>query len=292
VLRCNDDGEYAAAGLSLKSIPADMPPGRFIDTADGSVAQVALLRDEGEGQARAVVTLAAELTQREAANSRYQPRKVAPLPRIAKLSDWLPRFPPPAQMRKPLLVGLSADTNDLVWLDLATVPGAFFVGGPPGSGKSTALSSAASSFATGEGSVVIVCDSGSPLRHAGLADAVVLATASELGPDHLEGSGIVLIDDAHRLDLSLPPYPDLLAGRRDGWHVVLSATTEQLTSPSSRLAASQTGLLLTPRSRFDGMALGRNLEAGQLFEGPPGRAVYGHGGTLTVVQVLQPDVAS
>ncbi len=142
VFRMSDPADYAVAGLLRHQIPAAMPPGRAVDTADGNEIQLAILgRDPSpEAQleaARRLIAAAAEREEHE--RSSRLPFVIRALPAQVRLHQFT--IPSPEGQ---VVLGLGGDSAEPVTIRVggsrADGPGLrFLVAGPPRSGRSTFL---------------------------------------------------------------------------------------------------------------------------------------------------------
>ena len=283
LLRLADRGDYAAAGLPARLVPEDLPPGRGWALRPGGsgaplVAQVALVeRDE-------LLAVAAQA----APAVLHRPRRVDPLP----VSVARRELPAPSGPRR-VVLGVGGDELDPVELDLSDVHPGLLVGGPPGSGRSTALLALAADLAAGGLRVVAVAPRTSPLRDlpgclTSRDDAAALAQALAAGPCAL------LVDDAELLVDSLlaPELERAVREARDSGGVVVAAgTTEELVTGYRGfvvdLRRSRTGLLLSPQSAADGDLLGVRLSRATGGAVLPGRALLVRRGALLPLQLAQ-----
>ncbi|WP_203718591.1 FtsK/SpoIIIE domain-containing protein [Asanoa siamensis] len=299
VLRLNDRTDYALVGLSRKVVPSDQPQGRALRAADAAEAQIALLcvDPSGAAQATAIAAIAAETGIRDAASPR--PRTFGVLPDTLTFAHANAAG---RDGRPPLwaLAGVGGDDVAPLGPDLGDNP-TFLIGGPPRSGRSTALLSVARSLRDGGTGLIVVAPRRSPLREldgvvARIDDAAIargefqkiLTTA-----DH--DTAVVLVDDAELL-LQSAIEPELLMLARgaagNGWGLVAAgnadALTTSLASWLNQMRRNRAGLLLSPQAISDGELVGVRLTRGQVG-GPPqaGRGLI-HLGTGSVIAVQVP----
>jgi S-DNA-T family DNA segregation ATPase FtsK/SpoIIIE len=123
------------------------------------------------------------------------------------------------------------------------------------------------------------------------AQVLVGADARTIGRDWLVASGaqVLFVDDAELLDADDPTHAELFSGRV-GVRVVAGMALQHLRDTMrgwpAALKRGRTGLLLSPRSTFEGDVFGiHRLPDALVFDGPAGRAVAGVDGRLDVVQV-------
>jgi S-DNA-T family DNA segregation ATPase FtsK/SpoIIIE len=182
-----------------------------------------------------------------------------------------------------------------VGLDLTSDGPGALVAGPSGSGRSTALHTAAVHHVLGGGSVAVVGGRRSPVTElagapgvlgtfaAGDGDALLHAVAGGQGPV------LVVVDDADQL---LDTSVDAAISRilSDGRHGVLVAGVAADLLALYRgctvdVRRSRCGLLLCPSGPQDGELLGVTLSRRQ--DTRPGRGVLVRRGTITQIQTAQ-----
>jgi S-DNA-T family DNA segregation ATPase FtsK/SpoIIIE len=302
VLRLNDKQDYSTVGIPTRSAPSDPAPGRAIRTADLSEAQIAVLGPDlaGTAQAEVLLGLGAELTAREAP---------VPSARRALRLDVLPdrityaeavALHTPAPMRP--LVAIGGDTLTSLGPDLSDVP-SFVIGGPPRTGRSTALLTAAESLLTAGTGLVVLAPRRSPLRglegRPGVAAVITdpevsVADFRKVLGNIPEDTAVIVIDDAELLmgaeidsDLAL-----LARGAQgSGWGVLAAGNAESLALSLAgwmgQVKRNRTGMLLSPQGLSDGEIIGVKLSRGNVGQAPqPGRGLLHLGdGSLVAVQV-------
>ncbi len=308
VLRMADPDSYGLAGI--RSAPARLAPGRaLVPNGEGGATevQIALLdRDpSGSAQVAAIQRVAAEAAAEAQAlprvrRGRQVPFRLRALPEhvsLASLADaggsaegplWIP-------------FGIGGDDAAPLGLDLAADgPGALIVG-PPGSGRSTALRTAAIQHLSRGGSVAVVAAGCSPVMELagttgvlgvfGADDELLAAVAT--GPAPL----LVVVDDAERLldtaaDAAVcrilaeqaradraatdRPCGVLVAGESDALHSIYRGCTVEV-------RRSRSGLLLGQSGPLDGDLLGVRLSRG--IRTRAGRGVLVRRGTATPIQL-------
>jgi S-DNA-T family DNA segregation ATPase FtsK/SpoIIIE len=316
VLRQATRDEVGAYGLDPRSVPRRMPPGRALWAAADSPeeVQIALLESDpaGSAQTAAVERLARALSARwDGVPDDRMPHRIDPLPEevtAAVLEGWrcTPR-PAGSTVATPAAGG---DRLGPVDVDLAVGGATFLVGGPPRSGRSTALLAIVSSLggrADGSLPVLVVAPRPSPLADvAGLpgvlgvltGDPAGIAAGIATGLAAVDGPVALVVDDAELLtDLALTDALERFAryARDTGSVLVAAATTEDALAARYRgwlatVRRSRRGLLLNPASHVDGelfdLRLPRSLTGGW----PAGRALLVDSGTYTTVQVPVTDV--
>ncbi|MFQ6144461.1 FtsK/SpoIIIE domain-containing protein [Streptomyces seoulensis] len=302
VLRLNDRQDYSTVGIPTRSAPAEQPPGRAVRAQNLTEAQIAVLADDlsGTAQAEALTALGRELTVREAE---------VPASRKAHRLDVLPdrityaeaaALHTPGQMTP--LVAVGGDTITSLGPDLADVP-TFVIAGPPRTGRSTALLTAAQSLLAAGTGLIVLAPRRSPLRdlagHPGVtavitdAEVPVAEFRAALG-DIPQDNGVIVVDDAElfmgaEIDADLA----LLArgGAGTGWGVLVAGNAESLSLSLAgwmgQVKRNRTGMLLSPQGLSDGEVIGARLSRGLVGQAPqPGRGLLHLGdGTVRAVQV-------
>ncbi|WP_405747882.1 FtsK/SpoIIIE domain-containing protein [Streptomyces sp. NBC_01525] len=308
VLRMTDPGDYATAGFGARDVPKEMPNGRALRLTDGGAeeTQLALLAPDPSGQAqvRALRELAdaARRAHPRQPPARLRPLRVDALPRriTARECDALvPGFVPPSPLWALLAVG--GDELRPVGVDLEADGPGFVIAGPPKSGRSTALVTAARSLLRAKTPVVLVTPRRSPLRAlAGAPGVLGLLRGTDATEDELtelveKADGrpyVALVDDAELLHESLldEALEQLVRSGMDGGHgLVAAGATDGLSSQYRGFVVSarsaQQGLLLAPRSAQDGELFHVRLPA-NAGAGPVGSGLYVSGGAFRPVQCV------
>ena len=306
VLRMADRNDYGLVGMPLRAVPEHLPPGRCFRGDDLVETQIALLAADpgGPAQVEALQALARAATARDADLPRSaRPFRVDALPRRASTAE-AERLPGGAGAATPttVLVGVGGDELSRLELDVGVEGPAFVVGGPPRSGRSTALLVMAESALRRGASVVAVVPRRSPLRELerrpgvlGVLDAA--ATAADLRSlvDSSPAPVVLVVDDGELLG-DAPVAEALVAflkQARDGAGALLVAgTTEDLVGVYRGFVAdarkSRLGLLLAPSSSLDGELLSVKLPRSTGGAYPVGRGLLVVRGEWTAVQVPLP----
>jgi S-DNA-T family DNA segregation ATPase FtsK/SpoIIIE len=291
VLRFNEESDYLALGVAHRQVPASMPPGRAVLTTTGEAVQIAEVGGKADA-ASAIRDLARRCRERDAAVSDRWPRRVEPLPRQITLEQLRARGGPPPGAGAAVPLGLGGDRSEARWVDLAELAGSLVVAGPPGSGRTTALRAMARTLSEAGVPLALVTPRASPLGELAQLPGVVAhvtgPAARRLDLEELGGARVVLIDDVELIEEDHEPHADLLADPATRSVVVagdLGAIADASRGPLALAKRARTGLVLSPRNRYDGSALGARFPDELIFSGPPGRAVAGVAGTLEVVQI-------
>ncbi|MEU5976848.1 FtsK/SpoIIIE domain-containing protein [Streptomyces sp. NPDC047315] len=307
VTRFNERSDYSMVGLSPRTVPENLPPGRAVEVRTGRSAQIALIAADpsGPAQAEALTALAERVRERD----RHVPADLRPF-RVDVLPDemdfaeaWQSR--PPRTSPLWAMVGVGGDELAAVGTDLSRVP-SFLIAGPPRSGRSTvALTMARSLLAQGT-KVVVVAPLASPLRALaheegvvevfGDADLAVTDFRAALGRVD-SPAGAVIVDDGEVM-VNSELDGDLFALARgsagDGWGLVVAGNNEALLSGlpgwPSTMRRNRCGALLAPRSVTDGEIVGLRVPHGILgADSEPGRAhVHLGDGRYRTVRVPRP----
>jgi S-DNA-T family DNA segregation ATPase FtsK/SpoIIIE len=309
VLRLADRGDYSLIGLSARSVPDLVPPGRGF-FVDGAVeTQVAMLSDDGsgQGQAAAMAEIAKAAQVRDALIPRTsRPFRVDVLPsRLSFEQAWEMRAADAGPQFA--LVGVGGDELTGVGPDLTGARGpAFVVAGPARSGKSTLLAVMAESLLRTGTTVVVGAPRPSALRalagRPGVLAVVEDASASaerwrELLTVEPDRRLVVLLDDGDLLrdGPASAAFRDVVTGvAGHGRVLVLAGTTDSICTGLSgwqvEARKSRQGVLLSPLGSTDGDLIGVRVPR-RSVGGPvqPGRGLLHLGdGLLLSVAVPRP----
>ncbi|WP_189192396.1 FtsK/SpoIIIE domain-containing protein [Streptomyces albiflavescens] len=310
VLRLNDRQDYSSVGIPTRSAPSDPPPGRGIRTQDLSEAQIAVLGDDlsGAAQAEFLLNLGQELTERETGvPAARRALGLDVLPDRISYADALTLHTRGGPMRP--LVAVGGDTLTSLGPDLTDVP-TFVIAGPPRTGRSTALLTAAHSLLAAGAGLVVLAPRRSPLRSlegrpgiaALITDAEVSATEFRQALSNVpEESGVIVVDDAE-LFMGAEIDPDLAlfarGGAGNGWGLLAAGNAESLSLSLAgwmgQVKRNRTGMLLSPQGLSDGEVIGVRLNRGVVGQAPqPGRGLLHLGdGSLRTVQVPRSEADS
>lgn len=301
LLRLATADEFAAIGGRAPEGFEKAPPGRCW-AADGEI-QFAVFDDDGDAtgaaQARALQRLADTLPEpdRDAV-----PVPVRLLPDVVSLSE----LPVPAADSSVIPLGLDEKTLEPVGVDLGRSP-LFFVVGPSGSGRTTALRTLTRGFraANPAGSAYLLGTRRSSLfeeqwweasaRGADEADQLAQTILASLG-EREETAGpepwLVVIDDADDLTdgLIATTLETLLAKGRDAGMVVVAAMTNfkaerAYTNWVQSLRHERSGLILQPDPEASGDVLYVRLPKRAGLVAPPGRGYLVTGTGVSLIQV-------
>ncbi|MEU9605582.1 FtsK/SpoIIIE domain-containing protein [Streptomyces sp. NPDC048057] len=307
VTRFNERNDYSMAGLSPRTVPEDLPPGRAVEVRTGRSAQIALIAADASGaaQAQALTALADRVRERdEHVPADHRPFRVDVLPDELSFAEAWQRRP---HGTSPLwaMVGVGGDELSAIGTDLSRVP-SFLVVGPPRSGRSTVARTLAHSLLAQGTKIVVVAPLASPLRDlAGVDGVVEVFTDVDLTVADFRRAlgrvdspaGAVVVDDGELL-MNSEIDGDLAALARgsagDGWGLVVAGNNEALLSAlpgwQATMRRNRCGALLAPRSITDGEIVGLRVPHGILgADSEPGRAhVHLGDGRYQTVRVPRP----
>ncbi|MGW1542432.1 FtsK/SpoIIIE domain-containing protein [Streptomyces sp. NPDC002309] len=308
VLRLADPSDYSLAGMATKDVPKEIPAGRALRATDDGVqeSQIALLAENPSGQAQvAVLQGIARAPRRQAVRpTPYQrPIRVDVLPSRIKGSEAMalqPDFVPSSPLWTLFAVG--GDELRLLGADLEEAGPGFVISGPPKSGRSSTLVTAAQSLLQRGTEVILVTPRRSPLRELAPRSGVLGCLDSDSRADDLEaltggarGPYVVLVDDAELLyDTPLDEALEdvLRRGMDGGMGLVAAGAVDTLSSQYRGFVVqarrSRNGLLLSPQGSQDGEMFSIRLP-GNVGGGPTGRGLFVQGGEAMPAQAVLPD---
>ncbi len=194
-----DRSDYGLLGIRPRQVPIDLPPGRGLLAESATEVQI-LAPAPGHSQAASLRALAESSAPPAAGRG---PIRLVPLPeRVPAGTLSAARRDGPLQV----VLGLGGDTADPVTVDLDGDGPGFLIAGPPGSGRSTALSRFATELARAGVRVVVIAPPRSPLGAcsplvtvpAGAGDAIDRlddALAATTGPAAILVDDVELIGD-------------------------------------------------------------------------------------------------
>lgn len=305
VLRLRDVAEYRAAGIMVRQVDAEMPPGRILFGADAAVAQLAVVSPDPAGEAQTAAVRG--IVQHVAAHFARFP-ELADLPQAWHI-DPLPEDVPfsavgdlpvaGSGMPEVPVVAVGGDRLSrytLAWPEL----GGFVVVGEPRSGKSSTLALLAHQLAWARHPVVTVAAASSPLAEVaaehGLARLDGTATADDVTAAlaAVAGTGrrtTVVIDDAESWRGT--PLESALMAARDGVvfaaSVAAGAAATTVTGPFAEAKRGQSGILLSPGTSILGtQVFGAQLPRVLVGRRSPGGGVLRRDGDYLPIRV--PDV--
>ncbi len=285
VFRLADPGGYTSFGLRARDVP-QMGPGRGIEAFEGIDVQVA--QPSTDGLAADVARLA-ERWPTAAIEGRPQPVQV--LPETVAVDE---------------VAGASSATDDIWRLSFAKGfnalgPAGFvlrrgqhaIVGGPAGSGRTTALRSLATAARLSVPSCRILTIGFAKPAIPPVSGVEPITDPAALSPDQDEdqfrdGRTLILVDDADRVDAAMADaLKELVEAKLPNVHIIAASTPDDLGSFSSwtkPLRAARVGLLLQPH-RDDGELLRTRLPLRGASSFPVGRGFIANGGPVELAQV-------
>ncbi|MCX4478601.1 FtsK/SpoIIIE domain-containing protein [Streptomyces cellulosae] len=308
VLRLADQADYALAGLSSKDVPKDIPTGRALKATDDGVqeSQLALLAENPSGQAQvaALQEIARSAGQAESRPTEYQrPIRVDVLPARIGVREAMalqPGFAPASPLWA--LVAVGGDELQPLGVDLEEGGPGFVISGPPKSGRSSTLVTAATSLLRQGTEVIVITPRRSPLRELATAPGVLGSLDSESSEDDLEalistarGPYVIVVDDAELLyDTPLDEALEEVVkrGMDGGLGLIAAGAVDTLSSQYRGFVVqarrSRTGLLLSPQGTQDGEMFSIRLPS-NVGGGPTGRGLFVQGGEVMPAQAVLPD---
>jgi S-DNA-T family DNA segregation ATPase FtsK/SpoIIIE len=302
LLRFNDPTSYAGAGIPARQVPKRMPPGRALLARSGREAQIAV-----PGQADGVLgALEAAIAARAATDAQAAPallpEPVSALPDELRLSSLLPRARR-AEVVERVLVGVGGNGPTTRFINLETSGSQILIVGPPRSGRTNALLVMGASLEVngwdlvwiyGRRSLVAELEAG---RFAAVLDGrtVTAADLDELLTDAPHRA--VLIDDVDAIESSgaIEALVRFCRGAPDHRQAIIATggvaeVSNAFRGLASELKRNRLGLVLSPASPEEGMAvLGSRIPPPKLITGP-GRGVLVDQGILTPLVVPRADV--
>ena len=306
IMRMGDVNDYSLGGLSVRRLPSVFPAGRAFRNDSMIETQLALLDPDpaGPAQVRALAEVARATTERDASVPRaLRPARVDQLPAriavrevLALAAEPLPTAPMWA------LVGVGGDELRPVGVDLDDDGPGFVIGGPPRSGRSTALLTIANSLLGNGCEIVVVTPRSSPLRRLDGQPGVLgvftgTATDGEIlaALDSALGPAAVLVDDGELLvdEPCAAAFETVLAEGRDAQRalVIAGTTSELVNGYRGYIVAARkgkTGLLLTPEHPMEGDLLGIKPPRSSVGPAPQGRGLLTIRGGYSTIQVPLP----
>ncbi len=304
-LPMRDVNDYRGAGIMVREIPSDMPPGRALFGSDGTEVQFAVLSADtmGEGQTAAARGIV------EYVGSHY-----AQFPQLAELPPAFRVDPLPARIGLsetaglPLLEGCTAqapvvavggDRLSRITVDWPSV-GGFVVAGDRRSGKTSALASITHQLAWhGTRVVVAVAREGTLLSDVARSHGLPVLTPQSADADIAaalvagEEPLTVVVDDSEAIrDSALDRA--LAAARQHSRFIVgigAESAGASITTALTEAKKGRAGLLLSPTSTIIGtQVFGVQLARTHVGRGAPGSGMFFSDGSYMPVQV--PDVTA
>jgi S-DNA-T family DNA segregation ATPase FtsK/SpoIIIE len=307
----NEDTRRTHLRSGVASPPA--LPGRAVDAGSGRHLQICE-PDE------AAASLTARIAAADATEPGRLPRDFPSLPTRISVGDLKLPEPVPSPSWIPLGIGgEGAAGADLVTvgIDMFDVgPHLMFIGGPSGSGRTTAVATLAKLLSWNGIDVLAIAPPRSPLKDM-LADEEEIKVVSgmtiedsalrEAAESFGEGRYAVLMDDAERVTIRAtqgrfseePTLLDEISQPASFGHraliigadpnPILSGQRRSLGKVTSEIMLTGTRILLTPAKRPEARQLNVTLEPDQYFTRPPGRSYLASVGTPTLLQLAVAD---
>jgi len=302
LLRFNDPTSYAGAGISPRQVPKRMPAGRAILARSGREAQIALPAPPSEVLRAFEAAIAARASAEECAAPALLPEPVSPLPGELRLSSLLPRERRSEAVER-VLVGVGGNGPTTRFISFEASGSQILIVGPPRSGRTNALLVMGASLEAngwelmwiyGRRSLVAELE---PARFLAVLDGRTV-TAAELGALLTDAPHrAVLVDDVESIDnaAAMEALVHFARNAPDHRQAVVAAggvaeVSNAFRGLASELKRNRLGLVLSPSSPEEGMAvLGSRIPPTKLITGP-GRGVLVDQGVLTPLVVPRADV--
>ncbi|WP_207454272.1 FtsK/SpoIIIE domain-containing protein [Herbiconiux sp. SYSU D00978] len=307
VLPLRDVNDYRAAGVMVREVPDDLPPGRALFGAAGTELQFAIVsRDtSGEAQTAALRALIEDVSTHYEGFPQLaelpRPFRVDPLPSYIALSAAYELPLDPACTAPSPIVGVGGDELSRITVDWQQAPG-FVVAGVRGSGRSSALAAIAHQLAWAGAPLLVVAPRESVLTEVAAShgatvvsapdtDAMTLLGILDRVPDALGRRVTVVIDDADLLKQT--PLEQALSGVTGQVDLCVAVETEAASTlfsgPFVTAKKARQGLVLSPTNAMTGTQLmGAQIPRFMLGSGTPGSAVLFRDAAWLPVRV--PDV--
>ncbi|RII42766.1 hypothetical protein DWB68_05360 [Galactobacter valiniphilus] len=284
VLPLRDVSDYRSAGIMLKSLPVELPPGRILRRGNSTTVQWGMLSPDGHDEAGAFMAAV-----RRAATSGTAvpggvpaPFHVDALPGSISLERALGL--PAAALGDPAgpVVAVGGDTLSgfrLAW----PLDGGFSVAGGRGTGRSSALSMLlAQLHAEGDHRLVVVGSKPSPFTRTAEELGVPWISSTDTDASTMmgllppEGAVTVLVDDAELLKGT--PLEQALMGIKFRAQFIaaadLDAAPNLFSGPFAEAKRSRLGLVLSPSTAVSGAQIyGQSIPRTLLGRRTPGGGV-------------------
>lgn len=303
VLRLSDPTDYGLAGLRVDSSTADWPPGRGL-LANGAVeTQVATVSSDPAGRAQrdALRQIGAEAGPGLAGDPEsLVPFRVDELPARVGLVDLeLTLSARGAEASQPFWLPLGVGGDELTVQGLDLEPGqSVLFAGPPGSGRTSALTMAAQWYLA-RGMRVLLAGPRPTITWPDFGSVAEGMVVGRFGPGdgnalaaaltHVDGPFVVLVDDADSL-VDSPLEAGLLAIDSARVVQIVAGCTDSLATIYRglipQIRRSRCGLLLGAYTPVDGELFGIRVQAA--VDPRPGRALMVTGRNTLRVQVATP----
>ncbi len=297
VLPMRDVADYRSAGIMIRELPEDLPPGRAMHGPDGKELQwvVASPDISGEAQHRLVLDVVAAVSGHwDATGFATKPMRVDTLPARIGLEDAL-QLPAAAGCEPHLpVLGVGGDELSRYTVDVGPQQH-ILVTGERASGKSTALAVLCQQLARAGVPVLVVAPRPSPLSATAQAAGVPVVsdtttTAAALGTPP-PGHSVVIVDDADTIrDSPLEQAIMMDSGNRT--YIAAARAGSVATAFSGPIAEAKKvarGIILQPGSSLLGtQALGQTIPKYLVGRGTPGEGALFLDGEYRGVRVPMP----
>jgi len=289
VLPLRDLSDYRTAGIHVRDVPTDLPPGRVLFGAAGAEAQLATLTRDTAGEAqttalrRTVEQVRDHFDRFPELEALPRPIRVDPLPSYIALTDALTLPVGDGAGGGGPVVAVGGDVLSRFTVDWPEV-GGFLVTGPRRSGRSTALAAIVHQLASAGGApLVIVAARESVLTELAREHGIPVIGNPLLTPPELDqvlpaGDGLVtiVVDDAEQYKNA--PIEHALTGIKQRAVFLVSADGDALSTlfggPVVEAKRARHALVLRPESTIMGtQAIGSPIPKFMLGRGTPGAGV-------------------
>lgn len=306
LFRMADQNDMLTTGIESKKIPTTMAPGRALEFHGNKVleTQVALLNEDPTGMAQVaeVQRIGRTAAHQHPRNSQtHCPLRVDALPSRTQMDEVLhlePNFEPPTDLWA--FFGSGGDELAPQGINMRTEGPGVIVAGPPRSGRSTALLTAAYDLIRRNVPVLLITPRRSPLRDLETQDGVLGILSNDTTPDELwqtldgQQDYVVLVDDAELIrDEPLEDELEEVLRRAEDTNsgMIIAGESEALSSQFRgfivQAGKARSGLLISPAGMNEGdifnIRIPRNAGAG-----PVGRGILVRSGQVSDIQVAIP----
>ena len=301
VLPLRDVSDYRTAGIMIRELPSQLPPGRVMRRSSSTTIQWGMLSPDGADEAEAF-----RAAVRRAATSGSAVPGGAPMPFAV---DALPsRLDLASAVSLPIVgggqaqgpvVAVGGDTLSAYRLTWPADAGFTVVGGR-NTGRSTVLSSILQQLTAAGQHVIAVAAKPSPFSRAATELGVQLVTAMETDATAMlamlpaQGNTTVLVDDAELLKGA--PLEQALVAIKFRAQFIAAADTEAApnlySGPFAEARRSRLGVVLSPSTAVSGSQIyGQSIPRPLLGKRPAGGGVLLWQGSWVEVRVPAPPEA-
>ncbi|WP_084038675.1 FtsK/SpoIIIE domain-containing protein [Demequina sp. NBRC 110053] len=297
VLPMRDVADYRAAGIMIRELPENLPPGRAMHGTDGRELQWVVLSPDtsGEAQHRLVVDVVAAVSTHWAETPvANRPLRVDTLPARIDLDSALALPVAEGCDARHVTLAVGGDELSRLTVDLGARQH-LLIAGERGTGKSTALATLCVQLASAGATVLAICPRPSPLSEAAAAVKVPVVSdpttdAAGLGTPP-PGRIVVLVDDADAIK-DTPLEMAIMMDSANRTYVAAARTGSVATAFSGPIAEAKKaarGMILQPASSLLGtQALGQSVPKPLVGRGTPGEGALLLDGDYLGVRVPLP----